>query len=500
MPEGCFAAAPAQLPPGLGALTHWLPLPAAWSQPPSQDAAAFERHRPRQGQALPPPPPSAQYQPGVANGEVIRFKQMNRWVPPPPDNPDAYTWCEESWDWRCRLCDATATFKHVTGKTHKRKMSNYYHGAFNELDARGVPRGGPLQANVVPEGWDVPQGAVAELLWAYFQQTVTRDEAVPTEAPPPPPPPPTEAPPAGHALAGGEPAFLTFGNTPPTAPWGGTLAMANVAVAAPTLPRAARPLAATTPSMLALAAGPQDSSAPSSEAAAREAAEATNTGFTWWPDVRGTCPTCARMTMYGFCQACQPGPCEDPLLQRWAEQAKQAFEAMGQSEAADAPPPSRASSRHAGARPTASGGVPKAPPSGFQGNECATPPSGAVLSQRAPEAPSQPQVSSTMPAPTQAPAAAPTLEEQPLGTTGTGEAGPGGINGGTAAAPTPEERASSSAPAGEAAEASPAPSATDRQTLAPPLAPQATWSSTAVTPATPGEAPAAQEPRENKAG
>ena len=124
MPQGCFAAAPVQLPPGLGAgrwtLTRWQPLPAASTQPPSQDAAAFERHRPRQGQALPPPPPSAQYQPGFENGRIIRLKPKDKWAPPPPDKPEAYTWSEEAWDWRCGLCGVTADVNHVLSKAHKK--------------------------------------------------------------------------------------------------------------------------------------------------------------------------------------------------------------------------------------------------------------------------------------------------------------------------------------------------------------------------------------------
>ena len=354
----------------------------------------------------------------------------------------------------------------------QKKIKTYYHGRCNELDSRGVPVE-PLQSNVVPQGWEVPTGAVPARLWAYWHGRVTRDEAV--------------VPSAQLALTDRrQPLYLEW------QVWEG--AHGSVPLRGPTLQRAALALQAASPRTSV--ADCQDSWPPSPEEAAVDAAAATNTGFEFTPDARGCCSSCGIESS---------DKVENPLSEPMGTPEEQVFAAMAQPEAAEDPPPTRGRWHEAEARPTARGVVPKEPPEARRRSRGEKSPGGAVPSRRAPDAPSQP-LESTMLAPTQAPAAAPTLEEQPLRTTGTGEAGPGGINGGTAASPTPEERASSSAPAGEAAAASPAPGpaidlqAQVLQTPVPPLAPLATPSSTAVTPAALGEAAAALEPRENKAG
>ena len=438
-------------PPGLealcgeGALAHLAhmlpPLPdfiVPWAFSPWQEAALVGRHG-RHGQ----PRHGPQNQPSHRN------RNYTDWMPPPPDMPEAYRWDEWAWDWHCTLCKQQATFTHVTGKKHRKRLRDWHHGRYNRLSEQGVPER-PIAVPVLPEGWSVPQGANPAYLWAHWHEMVTRDEAVP---PRPPPPPPTV------------PASLPLSPPPRIAETFARQSRESRVLAATPMPRLAEALPGAP--LRRLAENSEESPPPSPEAAAGDAAVATNTGF----EVR---PDCTR----------GPGQVDNSFSEPQAAPAEEAGEASEQPEAAEGSPPFRGPlQQHAGARPTASGGFPKAPPVGFG------------------RAPSQP-LESTMRAPTQAPAAAPTLEEQPLGTTGTGEAAPGGINGGTAAVATPaEERASSSAPAGEAAEASLAPGpAHDLPPLVPPRAPQATPSSTAVAPAAPGEAPAAQEPRANKAG
>ena len=445
------------MPPGLealcpeGPLAHEARLPpplpgvsVPWAFSPCVEAALVGRHM-RHGQ----PRQGLQYQPNPRN------RIYTDWTPPPPDMSEAYRLDEWEWDWPCTLCNQQAPFGHVTRKKHRGRLRYQHHGEYNRLSEQGGPEW-PLPVPVLPQGWNVLQGAIPAYRGAHWHEMAPNDEAVPLG---PPQPPPTE------------PAFVS-------------LPQAQACPEA--LLRRMRPENSEESSPPS-----PESPRPSPEAAAGDDAVATNTGFEGTP----ACSTWGDAIARPCSLTRGPGQVDNSFSEPQAAPAEEAGEASDeQPEAAEGSPPFLSPlQRNAGERPTASGGVPKAPPVGSRSKE------GGPL--RAPEAPSQP-LESTMRAPTQAPAAAPTLEVQPLGTTGTGEAAPGGINGGTAAVATPaEERASSSAPAGEAAEASLAPGpAHDLPPLVPPRAPQATPSSTAVAPAAPGEAPAAEEPRANKAG